>query len=181
MKRIIKSRVFVFILGAILFSSITVFASSYLAKDISFTPKNTNWKKEDGTDITNVKDALDELYVNTIKGEILYEEIVHDTTSLTLKSYEFTEKRNAILIVSASHGNDLSSYYHQLNTPTISNGEMIELYSIGALNTQITGSGGRDDGLMSEYAYLIKANTGTKIEIQAKAYGWGWYKIRLIG
>ena len=70
MKRIIKSRIFAFILGAIIFGSIGVYASSYLAKDISFTPKNTNWKKEDGTDITNVKDAIDDLYKKIVNKDI---------------------------------------------------------------------------------------------------------------
>ena len=177
MKKIFKkSNIFAFILGALIFGGIVgVSAYTIFADDIGYTPKDTNWE------VDNVKDAIDDLYRNIIKGEILYEETIRDVSSLTLKSYEFTENRNAILIVSASHGNDDNSYYHQLNTPTISNGEMIELYKIGALNAQITGSGGRADGLMSEYAYLIKANEGTKIEVKAKAYGWGFCRIKIIG
>lgn len=64
MKRIIKSRIFLVIVTAIICTSIGVYAASYAANDVSFTPKNTNWKKEDGTNITNVKDALDDLYSN---------------------------------------------------------------------------------------------------------------------
>ena len=173
-----KSNIFSFIVGAILFGCIgTVAAYNMLAKDVKYTPKDSTWN------VNNVEDAIDELYGKVIKGEILYEENLYDKASLTLKTYEFTESRNAILIVSASHGNDVNSYYHQLNTPTIFNGEMIELYKIGTFNTQLTGSVGSssNNGLISEYAYLIKANSGTRIEIQAKAYGWGNYRIRLIG
>ena len=63
MKKIFrKSNIFAFILGAIIFGSIGVIATNYVANDVNFTPKDTAWKKEDGTDITNVKDALDNLY-----------------------------------------------------------------------------------------------------------------------
>jgi len=58
MKRMIKNPIFMFILGAVLFSSITgVAAATFLASDISYTPKDTNWN------VNNVKDAIDELYV----------------------------------------------------------------------------------------------------------------------
>ena len=63
MKKIIKSRVFAFVLGAIIFGSIgIVSAYSIFANDIEYTPKDTTWKKSNGEDITNVKDAIDELY-----------------------------------------------------------------------------------------------------------------------
>ena len=61
MKKVIKNPIFTFILG-ILISGATVYAASYAAKDISFTPKDSAWKKSNGEDITNVKDAIDELY-----------------------------------------------------------------------------------------------------------------------
>lgn len=67
MKKILrKSNIFAFVLGAILFGGIGV-ASAYtiLANNIGFTPKNSTWKKTDGSDITNVKDAIDELYERT--------------------------------------------------------------------------------------------------------------------
>ena len=70
MKKIRKSHIFSFILGALIFGSVGVIAANYAAKNIAFTPKNTNWKKEDGTDITNVKDALDNLYSKNNKVEV---------------------------------------------------------------------------------------------------------------
>lgn len=59
--RILKSRIFAFILGGVIFSTIGVFAYAYNAGQITYTPKDTTWKKQDGTNITNVKDAIDEL------------------------------------------------------------------------------------------------------------------------
>ena len=62
MKKVFTSRIFAFILGAVIFSSITVAAHTIFANDIGYTPKDTTWKKSNGEDITNVKDAIDELY-----------------------------------------------------------------------------------------------------------------------
>ena len=63
MSKIIKSRIFTFVLGAVIFSGITgVAAYSMFAKDIKYTPSDTTWKKSNGEDINNVSDAIDELY-----------------------------------------------------------------------------------------------------------------------
>ena len=57
MKKIFKSRIFTFILGAILFGGIgVVSAYTIFANDIGYTPKDTIWK------VDNVKDAIDDLY-----------------------------------------------------------------------------------------------------------------------
>ena len=59
MKKIIKNPIFIFILSAIIFGSMGVaLAATILAKDVSYTPSNTNWK------VDNVGDAIDELYNN---------------------------------------------------------------------------------------------------------------------
>lgn len=65
MKKIIKNNLLGFIVGAVIFSGITVLATQYLASDISFTPKDTTWKKSNGENITNVKEAIDELYTKS--------------------------------------------------------------------------------------------------------------------
>ena len=63
MKKIIKNPIFTFVLGALIFGGIVgVSAYTILATDIGYTPKDTTWKKSNGEDITNVKDAVDELY-----------------------------------------------------------------------------------------------------------------------
>lgn len=55
MKKIFKNRLFIFILG-VLMTSVSVYAVSYLATDVTYSPKDTNWR------VDNVHDALDELY-----------------------------------------------------------------------------------------------------------------------
>ena len=66
MKKIIKNPIFTFILGAVIFGGIVgVSAYTIFANDIGYTPKDTTWKKSNGEDITNVKDAIDELYEHT--------------------------------------------------------------------------------------------------------------------
>ncbi|MBR1416556.1 MAG: hypothetical protein IJ572_01920 [Bacilli bacterium] len=64
MKKFLKSRLFAFMLGGILFTSITsVVAFSLYANDVGYTPLDTTWKKFNDEEITNVKDALDELHI----------------------------------------------------------------------------------------------------------------------
>ena len=62
MKKILRSRIFAFILGAIIFGSIGVMASQFNAKQIMYNPSDNTWKKSNGEDINNVKEAIDELY-----------------------------------------------------------------------------------------------------------------------
>ena len=57
-----------FILGAILFTGVGVFAITMFARDVKYTPTNTSWKKEDGSDILNVYDALEDLYIKNSSG-----------------------------------------------------------------------------------------------------------------
>ena len=56
MKKILKSRFFFFILGALVMGISAVFAYSYMASDIGFTPDDNNW------DVENVDEALESLY-----------------------------------------------------------------------------------------------------------------------
>ena len=57
MIKLIKSRLFAFVLGALIFGSIgVVSAYTIFANDIGYTPSDSTWK------VDNVKDAIDELY-----------------------------------------------------------------------------------------------------------------------
>ncbi|MBR1416290.1 MAG: hypothetical protein IJ572_00540 [Bacilli bacterium] len=59
MKKIIKSRIFSFFLGAIIFGFFgVVYAENFLARDVSYEPKDDNFE------VDNVSDALDYLYEN---------------------------------------------------------------------------------------------------------------------
>ena len=99
MKKVLKSNVFAFILGALIFGGIgAVSAYAILASDIGFTPKDSTWKKSDGTDITNVKDAIDELYLNSnlaLKPVLLWtnsnlsSNFAAQTLSLDLSNYKY--------------------------------------------------------------------------------------------
>ena len=59
MKKIIRNPIFTFILGALIFSGATVLAYDIFANQIGYEPE---WKASDGSDITNVGQAIDELY-----------------------------------------------------------------------------------------------------------------------
>ncbi|MBR1718390.1 MAG: hypothetical protein IJ715_03885 [Bacilli bacterium] len=61
MKRIIKNPVMMYILGIITCTLTTVLASSLLASDITYKPKDPSWK------VSNVSQALDELKTSVIK------------------------------------------------------------------------------------------------------------------
>ncbi len=60
MNKVLKSRIFSFILGAVIFGGIVgVSAYSILASDIEYTPQDATWE------VDNVSDALNELYIKS--------------------------------------------------------------------------------------------------------------------
>ena len=62
MKKILKSRLFIFILSIVMSAGITsVFAYSIFANDIGFTPEDNTWRKSDDSNVENVSDALNNL------------------------------------------------------------------------------------------------------------------------
>ena len=60
MKKVINSKIFIFLLGVIMSSITLVIASNYMASDIAYTPKDSSWN------VTNVGDAIEQ-----IRGEIV--------------------------------------------------------------------------------------------------------------
>ena len=122
MKKILKSRLFFFILGAVIFSTGTIFAYSILAPNVGFTPKDDTW------DVDNVADALDYLsdgykkmrYVggglkNTDKGTTyvnVTDYISVNPTLATVDNGVFTLKKDGKISVCTSckgHGQDSNS------------------------------------------------------------------------
>jgi len=73
MKKIIQSRIFLVIICGILFTSFGIYATNYLASDISYA--------KDGVQ-TNVKDALDDLYGITTLGDATVEDIASGKTAI---------------------------------------------------------------------------------------------------
>ena len=95
----LKIIIFVIISG-ILFTGIGVYATTkYLAKDISFNPKNESWN------VTNVEEALDELYSNANKSIYIY---------LRGESFSSSERSSGLLAFG-----DLMKYYKKFKIVSI--------------------------------------------------------------
>ena len=63
MKKQFRLKTFIIILGAIIFiGSASALTYSIFAQDVGFTSRDETWKQQDGSDITNVKEALDDLH-----------------------------------------------------------------------------------------------------------------------
>jgi len=87
MKKIMKNPIFIFILSAIIFSSMgVVIAATILAKDVSYTPNNANWK------VDNVGDAIDELYSN-YKNKISTLETTNENLNVQVKTLTTTNSK----------------------------------------------------------------------------------------
>ena len=63
MKKVLKSKLFIILLAAIICVSGSVFATTlYYSNQISYLPEDTNWN------VSNVEDALNDLYVASNSG-----------------------------------------------------------------------------------------------------------------
>lgn len=85
MKRVLKNRLFIFLLGVILSGSI-VYAAVYRAQDISYDNTKSNLVNDNNQNITNVQDAIDSLYsiANNNDTCIIGEgTLLYETTSST--------------------------------------------------------------------------------------------------
>lgn len=88
MKKIFKSRVFAFVLGALLFGSIgVVSAYTILANDIGYTPSNTTWE------VDNVKDAIDDLYTKANN-----QKVATQVATLTTQGATYTMQNDGYII-----------------------------------------------------------------------------------
>lgn len=138
MKKFIKNNIIGFILGAVIFSSITVAAYSVLANDIGYTPKDNTWKKANGEDITNVKDAIDELYgkannsVLNIKISEFHSSRVSASSSASVTITDLTPNKSYKAIVMRNVGARSDSYvmgfFSSWNSVSVSN---VSSYSKG--------------------------------------------------
>ena len=63
MQKLFKNPMFMFILGVVLSCSVTsAFAYSIFASDIGFTPIDDEFKQKDGSNVTNVNEAIEALF-----------------------------------------------------------------------------------------------------------------------
>ena len=101
MKKVLKSRLLYFILGAIIFSKVgTAFAYSLAAENIAFTPVDNTWEVE------NASNAINSLY-DEIASNITFinSAYYHDRNKATIN---YTATENCKLI---AFGAGLSTYY----------------------------------------------------------------------
>ena len=152
MKKVLKSRIFAFVLGAVIFGGLVgVSAYTIFANDIGYTPKDTTWKKSNGEDITNVKDAIDELYT---KANSSFQKSTKYLDLTTINTLTFNFNPTIVLVdcigiprVSwdgvMTYINEKYSYY--LTTDAIADGASHGSISINnnTVNIEVAGSMGR--------------------------------------
>ena len=90
-----KKGIIGFVLGAIIFGGIVgVSAYTIFANDIGYTPNDTTWKKSNGEDITNVKDAIDDLYTKASDNAFCEEWTEITGSTVTNTSYVYNNSIN---------------------------------------------------------------------------------------
>ena len=97
MKGLLKSRAVTIIVTACVCIVGTAYAAvSILASNIKYTPSDNSWKKANGDNITNVKEAIDELYTKTNSdfSVVLLSENYNSGSNgmATLRTTEFSKK-----------------------------------------------------------------------------------------
>ena len=92
MKKIINSKIFAFILGAVLFSGITVYATNYLAKDVTYKD-------------TNVENALNDLYENMNNDNCVTGTVKHNANTQLNINLGITPNRLLMVYKTGSYYN----------------------------------------------------------------------------
>ncbi len=169
MKKIInKNNLMSLILGALIFSTITgVAAYSIFAGDIGYTPQDASWKKSNGENITNVKDAIDELYsssgqsiVNKIDFSTFKTHYMGNRQSGNKLSISLTKGDYIVSAVNAhawasptlfNLKNDISSSANSWISPTNGSCELLTGYYVEPTATNKTD----DFKYVSQYTYSI--------------------------
>ena len=140
MKKFIKNNIIGFILGAVIFSTITVFAYDLFANNIGYTPIDDTWKKIDGSSIDNVKDAIDDLYHkanginfdNLVSEEIYTNHVSGATYAYTISNVSQYKYYLLTIITWRSGSADYTSSLNGLTISSITNATYLEFAQIGA-------------------------------------------------
>lgn len=124
MKQFLKNNLKVFVavvLSGVLFTGIGVYATTqYLAKDITFTPNNEKFE------VTNVEDALNYLYMNSINNVSLLETKTYLGDGVNNK-YIFQDDYNTVIIQGDCRAADQNIYFNVTGTEL----NIISLYDSG--------------------------------------------------
>lgn len=161
MKNFIKNNLKVFvsiIVTTIIVGSVSVYAAGqYFAKDISFTPKNENFKKENGEPIDNVEDALNELYNKNNNIEFIAGKQVGNN----MDEYEYTVEKNGKIVVTlyacrGTNGYDsITNYYCKKNNTELT---ASYVYDLAAPHYRMS-------------TYIVDVKVGDIIKCRATATG----------
>ena len=120
MKKILKSKLFSFLLFAVIFTSIGVAASTLLASNVEYSPQDSSWKKENGENIENVQDAIDELYlINKTKSDIITGvsfNVLEENTSLTITPVIEISDNSKFFGYHAFAVDEEDNIYHNMST-----------------------------------------------------------------
>ena len=167
MKRLLKSRLFFFILGIVLTASVVGVSASilYQADEIGFTPDDPNWN------VNNLESALNDLYENGgVKPELLWTNpnpmttFNSQTISLNLEQYKYV----IIVVVTEAPSWDLLPR----STSIVPVGEYDSDIRLGA-----TGTGGTRSNVMATTtgvsfgAGIMGTSTNNNKAIPYKIYG----------
>ena len=136
-KKLITSRIFSFILGAILFSGVTVFAYSISSKDIAFTPTNENWQ------VTNVEEAINDLYTKKIANLIVHSSNNFEgTTTATVSDFEVDKyylcTSNIRNLVTTQEITGAEIIYKRSDSAFLDNKYSVQLFYLKATSENIT-------------------------------------------
>ena len=159
MKKILKSRIFAFILGAVIFSGITALATGLIASSVSYTP---TWTKSNGEDIVNVSEALDELYTRKqLSSVTLFDKISKVGNETTTYTFKNDLDLGLVIITSSNNINDTSYYVSNINSLSNGNYSVID-------DSAIYIGGGNEAGHRSKI-YLVEGITsGTTMQVSTR-------------
>lgn len=172
MKKLLRSRIFAFILGAIMFSCISVYATIKIqASEIGYIDKNNN-------EIT-VEAALNSLYTlaeakQIIFGTPIYKNI-RSTSSTTAKTLSFSDvtKGNYIVVVSENYAwTSTTAYDNAIDTASSISCSNNNCTSSSLLGKELHKSGTvkKDDYYVNEknklYIYRLETKDTTNVSIQ---------------
>ncbi|MBR1416343.1 MAG: hypothetical protein IJ572_00805 [Bacilli bacterium] len=101
MQKLFKNPIFTFILGAVIFSAVSVFAYSIIATNVGYTPLDNTFKDSNGQIIEDVSTALDSLYKRISKMEF---KTLYEYSPGTPANYSYTIETNTkgVLVILSS-------------------------------------------------------------------------------
>ena len=153
MKKIFKSWIFIFILGVMLSTSLTsVLAYSLLAPNVGYTPLDSNWKNLNGSEISDVDNALNNLYESI--SELEFEEL-YSFAPGTPANFSYTietNTKNVLVVLSSIWDSSVSEVDSTISLPS----NYTEIFDVN-MGEMVN----RHQGYMHTRAYFMQNAQGT--------------------